>query len=171
MAPTFNVVKMADGSLRGRFPEDDRLYSAHKRKVAQMGAGEYYRQKVTYERDGVKFRKFWSLLRFLFEHWDRDQASKPLRYKGKLVERDIESFRRDITILAGYCEKTYEVGPKGGVKVRLEPKSISYDAMEDDDFNEFYKAVINVAIKHFLPKGYKTPEQVAEVINRIERYE
>jgi hypothetical protein len=43
--------------------------------------------------------------------------------------------------------------------------------MEDDDFNAFYKALINVAIKHFLPKGYKTPDRVREIITEIERFD
>ena len=63
------------------------------------------------------------------------------------------------------------MGPKGGVRVRMDAQSIAYDAMDDDTFSAFYKALINVAIKHFLPKGYQTPDHVAEVIQKIESYD
>jgi hypothetical protein len=169
--PSFELVKTVDGTIRGRTQEDDRAYKRHKGWIKSLGAGEFYRVDVTRGRDGIKFKKFWALLRFLFQHWEPEEAKKPLTYKGVVIERDIEAFRKHVTILAGYCEPVYEIGPKGGTRVRLEAQSISYDAMTDDDFNAFYKAVINVAIKHFLPRGYETPAHVQEVIDQIERFD
>lgn len=169
--PAFNLVKMSDGAIRGMTQDDDKAYKAHIRKREQLGAGEFFNVKITHPRDGKKFKKFWSLLRFLYAHWEPAEARQPLKYRGKLVEKNIEAFRETLIILAGYGEPTYEIGPRGGVRVRMRAKSIAYDAMEDDDFNTFYKALITVAIKHFLPRGYKTSDHVSEIIGEIERYD
>lgn len=169
--PSFDLVKTSSGDIRGRTQTDDQAFKRHKGWVKGLGAGEFYTVTIKRVRDPVKHKKYWSLIRFLFDHWDPEQTKKQLKYKGKPVEKNIDSFRRDLTILAGYGVPTYEVGPKGGVRVRMDAKSIAHDAMDDDEFNALYKALIGVAIKHFLPTSYHTPDHVREVIEKIESYD
>ena len=166
--PSFELVKTEKG-LRGYTQADHKAFLEHKKKIESMEAGEVYAVTVKWPRDGKKHRRFMALLRFLFEHWE--PGAKALTYRGKVIEKNFNAFRKSITILAGFYEESYEIGPRGGVKVRLEAKSISYGEMPDDDFNDLYKATIDVGIKHFLPKGYKTPEQVREILDEIERFD
>jgi hypothetical protein len=168
--PSFEIVK-TDKGFRGYTQADHEAYLAHKRKLEEMEPGEFCEISVTWERDNRSHRRFMALMRFLFEHWEPAEARKPLKYRGKVIEKNFDAFRKSVVILAGFYKESYELGPRGGVKVRLEARSISFRNMPEEDFQKLCKKVIDVAIKHFMPKGYETPERVRQIIETIEGFD
>ena len=83
-------------------------------------------------RRNIKFhRKYFALLNMVFDN--QEQYS------------NIDHLRHDLTIEAGYYEIRYNLH---GVQI-YEPKSISFAAMNEITFSEFYNKCIDVIVKHF----------------------
>jgi hypothetical protein len=164
--PEIQLVSTAKG-LRGYTQDDDRAWKRFKGWVKSLGSGEYF--TLTYKRPrNVKFhRKLFALFNFLFEHWEPEHGRKRLTYKGQPIEKNFDAFRKELTILAGFYVASYDL--KG--RVQLDAQSLAFDSMDDDTFEKLYKAVIDVAIKHFLPTSYKTAEQVEAILAEVERFE
>jgi hypothetical protein len=55
-----------------------------------------------------------------------------------------ELFRKQLTVLAGYYNQLYHIDGS----FRLEAKSLSYGSMEPEDFEKFYNAAIQAAMKN-----------------------
>lgn len=75
------------------------------------------------------------------------------------VLRDIEMFRKWLTVEAGYFD-LYDT-PNG---VRKEPKSISFVNMEQDEFNAFYKNCFDVVWNMFLKHKFENEEQAQQAM-------
>ena len=82
-------------------------------------------------------KKVFAFFNFCFEHWqcENDCFSH---------QKQFDVFRAQLTVLAGYYDTYHKIG--GGV--RVEAKSISYSAMTQDDFEQFFIALTNTAMKH-----------------------
>lgn len=110
-----------------------------KDKMDKFKNGEIYEIDIKYERNSSFHRKVFSFFNFVFQYWrngneyDEEQAQ-------------FDRFRKDLTILAGYNHKVYNY--KG--ELRLEAKSLSYSSMEQDEFEQFYTALINATSKHVM---------------------
>jgi hypothetical protein len=109
-------------------------------------------------------RKAFALFGFAFDLWDAPQ----LEYKGQQVAKNFDRFRKDITILAGHYEAVMNL--RGDV--RLEPKSLSFGNMGEDEFETVYKSVLGVMWDRVLKdKGYATLGSVDNVIDNLLRFE
>lgn len=87
-------------------------------------------------------RKFFALMNYAFEIWPDPES---VEYRGEMIqpEKNFEQFREWVTVMAGYYDV---VGyPDGSFKFRA--KSISFAAMDDEEFGELYNAVINVILE------------------------
>lgn len=163
--PSFDLVKMVDGKVRGRTPDDHKAYQAHMRMRDELGAGEFFTVKITRPRNGKFHRKFFAMLNYAFEHWEPGRSRKRLKFKGQPIEKNFEAFREQVTILAGYYEQSFDL--KGRMKLRA--KSIAYDSMEDDEFEQLYAAVLDVLLKQVFVNHNR--EAVEEVIANLERFQ
>lgn len=106
-------------------------YEQDKERLKKFKAGEPFMADVTKPRNLKFHRKFFGLLNLVLENQE--------------IYKHIEDLRRDITIEAGYFyHRTTMLG-----EVVKEPKSISFAAMDDAEFSEFYDKCINVIIQHF----------------------
>jgi hypothetical protein len=104
-------------------------------------------------------RKFWALIAFAFEQWS-DGAS--VEYNGQTVRPNIDTFRRDLIILAGYSELVVKINGS----VRVEAKSISFANMDQEQFEKLYFQAINVILEKILyGKGY-TEEKLRQLVDR-----
>lgn len=66
-----------------------------------------------------------------------------LAYQNQEVYNNIEHMRKDLTVSAGYYDLRHDFE---GLEIR-EPKSISFDNMDENEFSEFYNRIVDVIIK------------------------
>ena len=84
-------------------------------------------------------RKGFALLNTAFSYWDPGDIDSKF---GK-PQKNFDRFRKDLTILAGM----YEVVIRIDGTTRIEAKSLSFSSMDDQDFEKWYNAVINVILQ------------------------
>jgi len=127
------LVKMAHG-LRGWTTEDQIAYERFKRRLAAMEAGECFQLEFSVPRHIAHHKKFWALVSLVAEMSDiydnRDKAVAAVK------------------IAAGHCD--FVPHPNGEELVAL-PKSISFAAMDQVEFEAFYGNAVNGVLKHLLP--------------------
>ena len=99
--------------------------------------------KFTIPRNYKFHKKFFAMLKVSYESWDNPVIQTPF---GE-AQCTSDTFRNDVTVLAGYGELT--VNTKGEAKYKA--KSISFAKMDDDEFGKLYSAVVTVILTHFLP--------------------
>lgn len=102
-------------------------------------------------------KKYFALLTLAFDHWAPGEVSS----KYGVPEKNFDRFRADVTILAGYYETTIRLDGS----TRIEPKSISFAKMGEDEFSALYSNTIDVLIKHVYGQNW-TPEQIDETVKR-----
>jgi hypothetical protein len=102
-------------------------------------------------------KKFFALLNIAFDHWQPGEIDS----KWGAPEKNFDRFRADCIILAGFYETTIRLDGS----VRVEPKSISFAKMSEDEFSELYSRTIDVLIKHVYDASM-TPEEIDETVNK-----
>lgn len=104
--------------------------------------GDFFSADITKPRNNQFHKKFFALLKVAYPHWKPAELST----EYGIVEKSFSQFRKDLTILAGYYDQVFRLDNS----VRIEAKSISFGAMEEEDFKVFYDRIIDVLIKHVL---------------------
>ena len=138
-----NVIKCAGGQL---LPATD----AEAERMTRFKTGETFEIDIKNARNPAFHRKVFSFMNFCFEHW---QGVNEHQCEGK----QFDVFRESLTVLAGYHESYYVIDGS----VRVVAQSISYAAMEQEEFERFYSAIISAAMKNV----FKTDDQ--NVFNRL----
>jgi len=123
--------------------------------------GEVVRCQMVKPRNYKNLQRFMTLVRLLYDAFEPTEAT----YKGEVVEKNLERFRHDLTILAGYSYATYNINGD----VRVHAKSISFGSMTEDEFKALFSSVIDVGLRK-IPMLYKTPEEVEKAVEDILRY-
>ncbi|MFZ3286612.1 MAG: DUF1367 family protein [Telluria sp.] len=125
----------------------------------KLGAGV----TVTIKRhNNPKFhRKLMALFNLGFEAWEPGE----LEYRGEIVAKSFDQFRRDITILAGYFETC--INFRG--EVRMTARSLNFSAMSAEDREALFNAVINVLLKNVLTNY--TRDDLDQVIAQLLRFD
>lgn len=82
--------------------------------------------------------------------------------KLPVIDKDIDSFRRWLTIEAGHFNIC--VTPAGVVK---EPKSISFASMDQDEFNAFYQACFTVCWNMILCNRFASKDEAQQAIDQL----
>lgn len=126
---------------------DDTTFSRFK-------AGNVIRCEIKEMRNGKFFRKWWGLVKIAYDLWT--ETGHTIEYKGELVLPNFDRFRKDVTVLAGYYDATYNL--KG--EVRLEPKSLQWSKMTEMEFGELYQKTINVILEKIIPHKGLTAEEL-----------
>lgn len=112
--------------------------------LERVKTGEVVRCKIVRPRN-IKFhRKFFALIEFLFDIWSETVA--PRTYRGTPVMPNLNRFRRDLIILTGRYDATYNALGE----VRLEAQSMSFANMGEAEFERLYSDVIQVALDRVL---------------------
>ncbi len=110
----------------------------------KLKAGEQYFFEVKKSRN-IKFhRKFFALLKLVFDNQE--------------MYHNIEDLRHDLTVAAGY----YIEGVNIHGEIVKRAKSISFAKMSELEFSEYYDSIIKQVTLYFKI----TSEQVTENINR-----
>ncbi len=112
--------------------------------VLGIREGEVIHAEFSQMRNGKFFRKWWALINYAYEHWE------PQEVKGNdsrfTPEKNLETFRKHITVLAGHYDAHYGINGS----VRIEARSISWAKMSESEFKAFYSATVDVILKHIL---------------------
>jgi hypothetical protein len=114
----------------------------------------------------IKFhRKFFKLIELAFDVWE---PAGEHEYRGEKLSKNIETFRRDILILAGHYTASYGIDGQ----VRLEAKSISFAKCDEYEFNDVYASVLRVVWNKILRHAHFASEQEVElVVNQLLAFE
>lgn len=156
-----DVVKTPKG-LRGWTEEDQAAYARMKKRIEALQPGEFARVGFTVPRHGKFHRKFFKMLTVAYEAWEPMNLRRRSTYKGIAIAKNFERFRKDILILAGFGEPTFDV--KG--RMKLEAKSIAYDEMEQPEFEQVYSAVADVLLGQPFMARYNRAE-LDRVVDRL----
>ena len=129
-------------------------------KILSMEPGELVEIETRIPRNPAFHRKLFALLNVGYEAWEPGRKRKS--YKGIPVSKNFDQFRSDVTILAGYYEQTYDLSGK----LKLTAKSISFAAMNPDEFEKLYSSVADVLLQHVLVK-YANRAELDSVVDKI----
>ena len=128
-------IKKANGSLFPASEEDAELLS-------KIKLGKTVKLTLTRTRNVKYHRKYFALLNLAFDYWTPPEKEVPVYMRGQQPEKNLDTFRSDITILAGFYDATYRLN--GDTK--LVAKSISFYNMSEDNFEKLFSATIDVVI-------------------------
>lgn len=148
--------------LHGLTGDDDRNWKKFKHWVKSLSPGEIFSFEYSHERDSIQHRRYMSMVRYAFHHWEPGQGA--LEYKGHVVAKDFDKFRKDVLILAGFFEAKYALDGS----VSLEAQSLKFKKMAQATFDKVYAATFDVLLKHVLTTY--TREDLQEVCQRLEKY-
>jgi len=104
-------------------------------KLVRFKNHDQYTIEIKEQRNYQFHKKVFAFFNYCFEFWVDDN-----NYRTERVSFDV--FRDNLTVLAGYRDVYYKVDGSA----RVEAKSISYAAMSEDDFGEYYKALVQAAM-------------------------
>lgn len=145
----------------GYTPADEEAI-AIRRKYHKAGA--LVTADVKVPRNGKFQRKYFALMHMAFDYWEQPTDRE---YKGRPIEKNFERFRHDVTIMAGFYEAVWNL--RG--EMRLEPKSVAFDRMAEEDFDTLYNATIDVLLKMVLDaKGFSRAD-VDKMVSDIMRFD
>lgn len=116
--------------------DDEARETARKWKI-----GSLLRLDAKQMRNGPFFRKWWALVQLGYDYWS--ETCTPMEYKGKPVLPNFERFRKDVTIMAGFYEATWNI--KG--ELRVDPESLKWSSMSEERFTQLYDATISVLLR------------------------
>jgi hypothetical protein len=141
--------KVSGGLLPANAAEAEKLHS--------FKAGAGVRCKVTRVRNYQFLKKYFALLNLAYDYWEPEE--------NLVGEKNFERFRSDVIILAGF----YEAYVRVDGSTRIEPKSISFGSMSEDEFSDLYTKTIDALVKHVLPRF--TGDELRDLVRAIEDFE
>ena len=134
-------------------------------KLRRIKSGATVRCDIRQMRNYKFHKKFFSLIKFLFDIWE-DGVPRSL-YRGIEVRPNIDRFRKDLIILSGRYDATYNV--RG--EVRLEAKSISFASMSEDEFERLFSDVINIALERVINRPDLSEEKIRQYCDHLMQYD
>ena len=126
------------------------MYDEDFEEKKRLKIGQVYRAKVTVPRNISFHRKYWSMISCA---WDLLTERQREFFGSK------ESFRKTLQVAAGHCERVFHLRLREWVEV---PKSIAFDRMRGDEFENLYRGVRDVLLRVFLK--HLTIEQFEETM-------
>ncbi len=124
------LVKTSSGSF---IPANNSDYELCKK----VKAGNSIEAKLSVHRSLGFHKKFFALIRYTFHHMNEQMIEK---FPSE------ESLRLELTLQAGYWSNHTTIG---GKKV-IYPQSISFDSMDQVEFEKLYSTVLDVVLRWFV---------------------
>jgi hypothetical protein len=142
-------------TMAGYIPADHQTIEwDQKVKLGQLVHGEFKKA-----RNGAFHKKMFALFNLAYEYWDPGEVNS----KYGTPEKNFDRFREDLTILAGF----YNVVIRLDGTTRIEAKSLSYAAMDNDEFEKVYNAVLNQILKRINVLKDMTAEEVNKLVDQV----
>jgi hypothetical protein len=112
--------------------------------LGKIKLGEVVRLSLVRPRNYKFHKKWFALMTLAFDYFEPPEHGEGSAWCEKLsIEKNLDRFRKDITILAGYYNATYRLNGD----VRIEAKSIAFGNMGTTEFEKLYSACIDVILK------------------------
>ncbi len=125
--------------------------------IAKQKVGQGFRCRLERFRNIGFHRKYFALMNYAFGQWER-----PEEYAGGfLVQKSFNAFRDEVTIAAGFYEQVFNMDGS----FRLDPRSIKFNAMGQEEFEQLYSNSINVLLRQLLTDHSRN--DVDRVVNNI----
>ena len=124
-------------------------------------AGSVIRCDIKEMRNGRFFKKYWALVKVAFDLWTETMPS--VQYKGMDIVPNFDRFRKDLTVLSGYYNATFNV--KG--EVRMEPQSLKWSEMNEDTFEDLYQKTITTIIEKIIPNRKMTADDLNNWVFKV----
>lgn len=133
--------------------EDDAVKYVYNRKV-----GDILECEVILQRNYKFHKKLFALFKVVH---DALPEPEPIMFRGELLQPEctFDMTRKYLTVQAGY----YDVFASPSGEVRVEAKSLKFNKMKPDDFDDLYSKIIDASLK-VLPSTWDENE-----IERIAR--
>lgn len=116
-----------------------------------------YKCVITKPRNLPFLKKFFALVNVAYEGWNPD----PVFHKGVEIKKNKDVFRKNLTVMAGFYDTVFNINGE----LRLEPKSISFANMDDEEFSRLYSKFIDVVLGKVLTNY--TKDDLDEQVNKI----
>lgn len=124
-------------------------------------AGSVIRCDIKEMRNGRFFKKYWALVKVAFDLWTETMPS--VQYKGMDIAPNFDRFRKDLTVLSGYYNATFNV--KG--EVRMEPQSLKWSEMNEETFEDLYQKTITTIIEKIIPNRKMTADDLNNWVFKV----
>lgn len=128
------VLIKTPAGLRGSTPADHDAWTKFRRKLETMAPGKWLRFEWSSPRNGRHHRKLMALLQLIAEN----SETYPTVEKALIA----------VKLVTGHFDLMAD--PKTGEIIQI-PKSISYEAMGQEDFDAWYSQAIDGVLQHILP--------------------
>ena len=117
----------------------------HDKEISdQAREGAAFRLKLSSPRNPDHHRKYLALLNLVFDNLPEGHR---LVFGDRVMRiKSVDNLLWHIKMQLGYYENKMTLGGK----ITMEAKSISFDSMPQEEFNEFYNRSIDVILKYFL---------------------
>ena len=138
-------------------PDDDETAE----RLQKLPAGTSLLMTFKQIRNYLFLKKAMALIKLAFE-FHSETLDKGVTYRGMLVKPNIDRFREDMTILAGYYTATFCI--TGDVKLRAQ--SWSYANMEEHEFERLYSALIDVVLSKVY-QGRHSEAQLRKMVDTV----
>lgn len=157
-----HLLRTASGAFVPASEEDAELAKRFK-------VGSISRVELKLMRNSQFHRKFFSLVKLAFDMWSETLPEQS--WRGMPVQPNIDHFRRDLIISAGFHEVVWSTKKDrdGNQEFRVIPRSIAFANMDQDEFEKLYSAVINVVLR-MLPDRGLSEEVLREMAERVLEY-
>ena len=120
-------------------------YDSDYEKAKKIKAGEPYEFEYKQVRNLKFHKKFFALMNLLFQNQE--------------LYKNLDHLRKDLTVESGYYDLRVNIH---GEELK-EAKSISFASMSEDEFSEFYNAVLDNIVKYF-------NFEKQEIIDNVQEY-
>lgn len=120
--------------LRGATPADQDAWAKFRRRLETMKPGRWLRVEFSSPRHGKHHRKFMALLQLIVENSE--------------VYDTIPKALVAVKLCVGHFDLM--VDPTTG-EISKVPRSISYESMPQEEFDQFYSQAIDAVLQHVLP--------------------
>ena len=127
----------------------------------KIKAGQVISVEAKKTRNYHFLKKYFALLNLAFDNWKAPEIQVEIGGKFIKPEKNFNRFRKDLTILCGYYETVFRLDGS----YRIEPLSISFAKMEEEEFAELFQKTITVLIE-YVYKGHS----IAEVEKMVDLY-
>ena len=119
-------------TIAGLVPCDDNDYEEKKK----LKLGEVYQITISRPRNYEFHKKYFALINCAWECLNEKQTE---------FFKDINNFRKTMELNAGHCETIYSIERREFIEQVL---SISFDKMDNDEFESLYNRVFDVILKY-----------------------
>ena len=129
------------------------LYDEDYDQKKKLKIGEIYKVKITIARNINFHRKYFALINCAWAYQNERTT--------KHFKNNVECFRKTVEIAAGHCDTVYNLSLKSWVDI---PKSIAFDKLKQEEFEDLYERVKDVLFTTFL-KGIDEEEFLNNMID------